>query len=91
MLKSELHIVVVSQLQLLTDVLLPGGVQSHVVWLELGFHGTLDNVSSGKGLLVEISFHSAAVTLEIFSVAQENLVDFSVLLGNDFPIVNHAK
>lgn len=85
-MRSELDIVVVCQLQLLTDVLFPSRVQSHQLREEVSPHRALREVRNMEWLSVVVSFHSAAGSLNVLAVVLEHTVYLVVLLGNALPV-----
>ena len=65
---------VVGQLQLLSDVLLPSGVECHQLGEEVGPHRSFDHVGAVEHLFVVVTFHPSAGSLHILAIVQQNLV-----------------
>jgi hypothetical protein len=54
-------------------------VSTHVGFWEVG---------GVEGLAIMISFHSAAGSLDVLAVGHQHIVDFRVLIGDSFPVVD---
>lgn len=81
---------VVGQLQLLSDVLLPGRVEGHQFWEEVGSHGSFNHVGVVEHFLVVVTFHPSAGSLHVLAVVQQNLVQLFVFVRDLLPVVNHS-
>lgn len=89
-MRSELDVVVVGQLELLTDVLPPGWVEGNHVGREVSAHNTFREVWSVEALTVVVAFHTSASALHILAVVQQHLVYLLVVLRNSLPVGNHC-
>lgn len=88
--QSESNIVEVSELELLTNVLLPSWIQCDKFGEEMSSHGSFNHVRTMQKMLVMISFHSSACSFNIFTIILENLVQLLIFFWNGFPVVNDS-
>ena len=86
---SESHIVVIGQLKFFSDVLPPCWVQGDKFREEMSSHRAFDHVGVMERLLIMVSFHSSASSLNVLSVLGQNCIKFLVLIGNSFPVVDN--
>lgn len=78
-MRSELDVIVVGQLKLLTDVLSPGRVKGNHIRREVSAHNTFREVRSVEVLSVVIALHASAGALHVLAVVQQNLVKLLVV------------
>ena len=88
--ESECDIVEVGQLQLLSDVLSPCGIEGHQFWEEVGAHGSFDHVGVMEWFLTVVAFHAAAGSLDVLAVVHQNLIQFFVFVADLLPVVDHS-
>lgn len=90
-MSSELNVMVVCQLKLFSDILFPGGVKSHHLWIKMTPHWCFNHVDVMECLSVMVTLHSSASTLNILSIGQKNIINFFILIRNSFPIVEKTS
>lgn len=79
---------IVGELEFLSDVLLPSGIEGDQFWEKVSPHGSLNHVRVMEGLLVVISFHSSTCSFNILAVVDQHFVQLLILIRDLLPIVD---
>lgn len=80
----------VGELQLLANVLPPGGIEGDQFGEEVGPHWSFDHVGVVERLLVVVAFHSATGSFNILAQVHQDLIDLCILVGNLLPVQQDA-